>query len=237
MKVILNKDLAPLGEEGDVKEVARGYARNFLFPRGFALPYNDRTERLFESRRAQIEARKDEKRRDAVSLKEKLEALTLEVTMPAGANGKLFGAVTSQTIADELGKRGYPIERKRVELPGSTFKSVGKYRVTVKLYENAAAEVPVTVTGQEVKTEGKAAPARSPKRRARDKAAEGTEAETAPETAAEEAAGAGETAAPEAPPAEAAASAVVAETTGAGKTVAPETPPAETAAEAPSAEE
>ncbi|GAB6392646.1 MAG: 50S ribosomal protein L9 [Treponematales bacterium] len=205
MKVILNKDLAPLGEEGDVKEVARGYARNFLFPRGFALPYNDRTERLFESRRAQIETRKDEKRRDAVSLKGKLEALTLEVTMPAGANGKLFGAVTSQTIADELGKRGYPIERKRVELPGSTFKSVGKYRVTVKLYENAVAEVPVTVTGQEVKTEGKAAPARPPKRRARDKAAEGTEAA---ETAAVEAAGAGETAAPEASPVEVAAPAV-----------------------------
>ena len=62
MKVILNKDLAPLGEEGDVKDVAKGYARNYLFPRGIALPYNERTIKLFESRREEIEARKAQKR-------------------------------------------------------------------------------------------------------------------------------------------------------------------------------
>jgi len=107
MKVILNKDLAPLGEEGDVKDVARGYARNYLFPRGIALPYNDKTAKLFESRREEIEARKAEKRKDALSLKERLEELTLELTMPAGANGKLYGAVTSQTVAEELGKLGF----------------------------------------------------------------------------------------------------------------------------------
>jgi large subunit ribosomal protein L9 len=155
MKVILNKDLAPLGEEGDVRDVARGYARNYLFPRNIALPYTETTIKLFEGRREEIEKRKEEKRKDALGLKEKLESLNLEITMSAGANGKLYGAVTSQTVADELAKQGYQIERKRIELPGVTFKSVGKYKAIIKLYESSAAEISVTVLGQEIKTEPK----------------------------------------------------------------------------------
>jgi large subunit ribosomal protein L9 len=165
MKVILNKDLSPLGEEGDVRDVAKGYARNFLFPRGIALPYTDSTVKLFESRREEIEARKADKRKDAAGVKEKLEALELVLTMPAGANGKLYGAVTNQTIADELARQGFPIERKRVELPGSNFKSVGKYKVTVKLYENTSAELSLTVEGQALKVETKAAPPRKDRKR------------------------------------------------------------------------
>lgn len=193
MKVILNQDLNPLGEEGDVKEVAKGYARNFLFPRGIALPYNEKTVKLFESRREAIEARKAEKRKDAAGLKEKIEALALVITMPAGANGKLYGAVTSQTIADEMGKQGFQIERKRIEVPGNHFKSVGKYKVTVKLYENASAEIVVTVQGQAVKAETPAAPARKGRRRGPEGAAP------------EEVVAAGEEA-PAAPPVETAAS-------------------------------
>ncbi|MDR1802560.1 MAG: 50S ribosomal protein L9 [Treponema sp.] len=166
MKVILNKDLSPLGEEGDVKDVAKGYARNYLFPRGIALPYNERTAKLFEGRKEQIETRKAQKRGDAAGLKEKLESLNLEITMPAGANGKLYGAVTSQTIVDELAKHGYQMERKKVELPGNSIKNVGKYKAVVKLYENASAEISVSVLGQEIKTETrKAAPARPARRR------------------------------------------------------------------------
>ena len=148
MKVILNKDVQPLGEEGDVKEVAAGYARNYLYPRGLALPYTEKTVRLFESRRAEIEARKAEKRNDAAALKERLEALEITLVMPAGANGKLYGAVTNQTVADELAKHEFKIERKRLDLPGNSFKSVGRYRVLVKLYENQSAEVTVVVQGQ-----------------------------------------------------------------------------------------
>ena len=169
MKVILNKDLAPLGEEGDVKDVAKGYARNYLFPRGIALPYNERTVKLFESRRAEIDARKAQKRSDAAGLKEKLESLDLSITMPAGANGKLYGAVTSQTVADELAKQGHQIERKRIELAaGANIKNVGKYKVVVKLYESAAAEITITVIGQEIKTESRSSSAARPGRKRRD---------------------------------------------------------------------
>ena len=165
MKVILNKDLATLGEEGDVKEVAKGYARNYLFPRGIALPYTPRMIKLIEGRRAEIESRKEQKRLDARGIKEKLDAFELNITMPAGANGKLYGAVTNQTIADELTKSGFQIERKRIELAGNGFKSVGKYKATIKLYENQSAEISIVIIAQEIKTESASKPA--PQRRGR----------------------------------------------------------------------
>ena len=166
MKVILNKDLSTLGEEGDVKDVAKGYARNFLFPRGIALPYNEKTKKLFDEKRGEIEERKALKRQDAAGLKERLEALAIALVMPAGQNGKLYGAVTAQTIVDELAKQNFQVERKKIEIPGNTIKSVGKYKFAVKLYENAAAECSITIEGQPVKTETKApaAPARRGRR-------------------------------------------------------------------------
>jgi len=157
MKVILNKDLSPLGEEGDVKDVAKGYARNYLFPRGIALPFTPKMMKLIEGRRTEIEARKEQKRLDARGIKEKLDALELNIIMPAGANGRLYGAVTNQTIADELVKAGFQIERKRIELAGNGFKSVGKYKATIKLYENNSAEISITIIAQEIKTETTAA--------------------------------------------------------------------------------
>src|SRR5215471_17284860 len=153
MKVILNKDLATLGEEGDVKDVAKGYARNYLFPRGIALPYTPRMVKLIEGRRTEIESRKEQKRQDARSIKEKLDSLELSISMPAGTNGRLYGAVTNQTVADELAKNGFQIERKRIELAGSGIRSVGKYKATIKLYENQSAEISITVIAQEIKTE------------------------------------------------------------------------------------
>jgi large subunit ribosomal protein L9 len=167
MKVILNKDLATLGEEGDVKEVAKGYARNYLFPRGIALPYTPRMIKLIEARRAEIDARKEQKRLDARGLKEKLDALELSLTMPAGANGKLYGAVTNQTIADELAKNGFQIERKRVEIAGNGFKNVGKYKAVIKLYENQSAEITITIIAQEIKVEASASKP-APRRGRRD---------------------------------------------------------------------
>ncbi len=149
MKVILNQDVKHLGEEGDVKNVANGYARNYLYPRNLAVPYNDMTVAFFESRKAEIEAKKAAKRQDAASLKEKLEGAALVIVMPAGQNGKLYGAVTNQTVADAFAKAGYEIERKRIEIPGATIKSTGKYTCTVRLYEAAVAEVSFVVKSQE----------------------------------------------------------------------------------------
>jgi len=170
MKVILNKDLASLGEEGDVKDVAKGYARNYLFPRGIALPYTPQTIKMFEARKDEIEAKKAQKRQDALGLKERLESLELSLTMPAGANGKLYGSVTSHTVSDELAKQGFQIDRKRIDLASTGIKNVGKYKATIRLYENSQAEIQLHIIGQEIKAETHEAPPARPRRR-RDEAA------------------------------------------------------------------
>lgn len=148
MKIILNDDVKHLGEMGDVKNVANGYARNYLFPHGFAVPYTAESVAFFEGKKAEIEARKEQKRADSKSLKEKLEAQEVVLTMPAGSNGKLYGAVTSQTLVDYYTKLGYEIERKRIEIPGLTIKSCGSYSFKVHLYEASVAEVKLSVQAQ-----------------------------------------------------------------------------------------
>lgn len=149
MKVILNVDVKSLGEEGDVKNVARGYFRNFLHPRNMAVLYTPETVAIFEARKGQIEARKEQKRQNARSVKERLEALHLEATLPAGPNGKLYGAVTVQTVMEMLSKEGFEFERKRIEIPGTAIKAVGNYRFSVRLYESESAEVKISIKAQE----------------------------------------------------------------------------------------
>ena len=179
MKIILNQDVKHLGEMGDVKNVANGYYRNYLFPHGLAVPYNDVTVAYFESRKEEIEARKEQKRKDSASLKEKLEAAAIELNMPAAANGKLYAAVTANVVAEALNKLGFEIERKRIEIPGSTIKSVGNFKATIKLYESQTAEVHVAVKAQTVegaapaetkKAEKKAEPAKEEAPAAEEKA-------------------------------------------------------------------
>ena len=117
MKIILNQDIVNLGEEGDIKVVTDGYARNFLFPKKMAVPYNKQNLNMFGQKKLAIEKRKEEKRKEAMGLKERLASEVISVTMPAGEKGKLFGAVTSSTIVEELVKIGLKVEKKRIEIP------------------------------------------------------------------------------------------------------------------------
>ena len=172
MKVILNEDVKHLGEMGDVKVVANGYYRNYLLPRGFVVPFNPDTVAYFETKKAEIEARKEQKRKDSASLKTKLEALAVELTMPAGANGKLYGAVTNLTLAEYFAKNGFEVERKRIDIPGLTIKSTGTYHVTIRLYEAQTATVSVTVKGQVSKEDQAKADAAATKAAEKEKAEE-----------------------------------------------------------------
>lgn len=185
MKIILNQDVSNLGEIGDVKDVAPGYARNFLLPRDLAVVYNDKTIHMFEKRKAEIDAIKEEKRQASLSLKEKLEAEEISITMPAGANGKLYGAVTNANVADELLKKGIVVDRKKIEVPGRAIKSAGNYKILVHLYEKDEATVKVAVIGQETKAEKTSEDENQPKRqRVRKARAESSEPASVEEQAA-----------------------------------------------------
>jgi large subunit ribosomal protein L9 len=160
MKVILNQDVRNLGEEGDICEVATGYARNFLIPRKFAVNYSKQNLASLAGRRGTIEKKKADKRQEAMGLKERLEALTIKLHMPAGENGKLFGSVGNATIADELQKQGLTIERKKIELPEHSIKNQGNYKARIKLYDNTEAVLSIEINPKEQPKEQ--APAAAP---------------------------------------------------------------------------
>ncbi|MFW5788376.1 MAG: 50S ribosomal protein L9 [Spirochaetota bacterium] len=145
MKVILNQDIANLGEEGDIKDVARGYARNYLIPKRMVMPYTSEALAMLEGRRESIEQRREQKRTAAMDVKTRLENEALEIEMPAGDRGRLFGSVTSATIADALAARGIDIERRRIDIPDKTIKNVGTTYVRVRLYGDQEAELRVDV--------------------------------------------------------------------------------------------
>lgn len=149
MKIILTQDVVNLGEEGDVRVVKDGYARNYLLPTGAAVIYNKTNEAIFKSRAAQIEKRKEEKRKEARSLKEKLDELTIQIVVSAGESGKLFGSVTSQMVQEELKKNGFEIERKKIEVATHAIKMTGSYTVLIHLYENESSKVKLNVVSVE----------------------------------------------------------------------------------------
>ncbi len=167
MRVILNQDVLNLGELGDLREVAPGYARNFLFPRGLAVVATPRAIELFKRREAEIEQRREEKRKSSMGLKERLEAEELVISVPAGHNGKLYGAVTNASVYDELLKKGIEIERKKIEVPGHSIKNIGSYKVTVHLYEKEEATLLLKVEGHAVKAEAASSSEEAPKKRER----------------------------------------------------------------------
>ena len=192
MKVILTHDVVNLGEEGDVRVVKDGYARNYLLPTGAAVIYNKGNAAIFASRAAQIEKRKEEKRAEARSLKEKLDSLEIRIVVSAGESGKLFGSVTSQMVQEELKKAGFDIERKKIEVATHAIKMTGTYSVLVHLYENESSKVKLDVVSiEELKAQEKKA---EEERKAREeeerrKAAEEEALKEAEDKAAEESEG------------------------------------------------
>jgi large subunit ribosomal protein L9 len=147
MKVILNQDVIGLGEEGDIKDVANGYARNYLLPKALAVPHTKAFLAQLEHRRASIDKRKEAKRHEAAGLKERLEAEEIRFSVPAGENGKLFGSVNNGNVAVELEKRGFTIEKKRIEIPEHFIRAVGTYKVRIRLYDKEEATIKLVVEG------------------------------------------------------------------------------------------
>jgi large subunit ribosomal protein L9 len=158
MKIILNEDVYNLGEEGDICDVAKGYARNYLFPKNLAVSHTKENLSVFESRRSAIKNRKEEKRTAAQGLKERIEGKEIRIPMNAGDTGKLFGSVTNAMIIDELAKEGIELEKKQIDLPSNSIKMTGSYPIMVKLYESESAEIVIKVYNQNKPQEAVAGP-------------------------------------------------------------------------------
>jgi large subunit ribosomal protein L9 len=144
MKVILLDDVTKVGRRGEVRDVSDGYARNFLIPKKLALSATAGNLKNLEHIKRQQDAKADRIKADAEALRAKIEALVYEQRRQASEEGKLFGSVTSQDVADFLGTRGIPIERKRITLD-EPIKALGEHVVSMRLHQDVTAQLRVNV--------------------------------------------------------------------------------------------
>jgi len=148
MKVILLDDVAKLGRRGDVRDVSDGYARNYLIPKKLALTASAGNLANLQHIKAQQDAKAGRIKTDADGVRARIEALTYEERRQASEEGKLFGSVTSQDIADFLEKNGVKVERRRIGLD-DPIKTLGETSVAVRLHPDVVAQLKVNVLRDE----------------------------------------------------------------------------------------
>lgn len=145
MKVILLGELKGKGGEGDVVEVAQGFAENYLFPNRMALPATKGNIKQLEERRHNIAKREEKRIADAEALKAALDGKTVLIDAKVGDEGQLFGSITNTMVADAVKKDlGVEVERKRIEL-NRAIKTSGLHTVKVSLYREISAELNLQV--------------------------------------------------------------------------------------------
>jgi large subunit ribosomal protein L9 len=148
MEVILREDVEKLGNRGEVVKVAAGYARNFLLPKKLAVAATGSNKKIVEQER-QGHLRKEAKAKSEFEdLAKLLNGVTVTISQKAGENGQLFGSVTSKDVADALAAKNYTIDRRKVILE-EPIKSLGEFKVPVRLHKEVTAEVTVLVVKDE----------------------------------------------------------------------------------------
>ena len=147
MKVILLQELKGKGGEGDVVEVAPGFANNFLYPQKIAIPATKGNLKQLEQRKHNIELREETRIGGAEKFKEAIEGNVVKVVAKVGEEGQLFGSVTSVMIADAVKESlGLDIDKKRIELK-APIKTAGEYEVTISLYRDIKTTLRLFVGG------------------------------------------------------------------------------------------
>ncbi len=149
MKVVLKSDLEHVGMAGDVVEVAGGYARNYLVPKGIAVHATAANMKMVEQQRSQNEARREKERGEMEALAQKITATPLELAHRAGDGDTIYGAVTAAEIAFALDEQGIEVDHRRIQLE-KPIKMLGTYTVPVRLHPEVTAHVTITVVRDEV---------------------------------------------------------------------------------------
>ncbi len=144
MKVILTQDVDKLGKSGEMKNVADGYATNFLIPRRLAVPAAGGAYRAWQHDIASREEKRTRERAESEVTANRISSTTLTMGVKVGEGGKLYGSITAKDIADALGRRGIDVDRHKIELE-EPLKSLGTYKVAVKVYSGMTPEVTIVV--------------------------------------------------------------------------------------------
>jgi len=148
MKVILTADVDKIGSLGDVIEVKKGFARNFLLPRQLAMEVSEHNLALMEGRKKKHQKKLDLEKLSAVEEKQKLDGLAITIRKKAGENDVLFGSVTTAEIERELEARGVSVERKKIHLD-EPIKRLGDFSAKVKLHKDVEATIAISVLKEE----------------------------------------------------------------------------------------
>jgi len=144
MRVVLREDIDKLGRRGEVHEVAAGYARNFLLPKGKALAATDGNMKRVEQERRRYAVLQAKEKEDAAAVGRRIAGVSCTIVRKVGENDQLYGSVTASDIADYLAKEGVEIDKRRILLE-EPIKALGIYTVPVKLHADVQGEVRVWV--------------------------------------------------------------------------------------------
>jgi large subunit ribosomal protein L9 len=144
VKVILLSDQRHLGKRGELVEVKPGYGRNYLLPQGLALEATHANIISFEQQRAKIDARHAQERAAAEAIAARMKDLRLEIPKRVGETDTLYGSVTASEVGDLLERKGFNVDRRRIDLEGG-IKTLGDHQVRVELNPEVIAEITVTV--------------------------------------------------------------------------------------------
>ncbi len=147
MEVILKRDVDELGLEGDVVNVAKGYARNYLIPQALALEATAHNRKALEMQRKKIELKRVKVKEEAEKAKAAMEEVVLTFTQKAGEEGKLYGSVTSMDLASQLKDRGIDIDKRKIVLE-KPIKEVGEFQAEIKIYPEVSASIKVVVKAE-----------------------------------------------------------------------------------------
>lgn len=144
MRVILNQEVANLGDAGDIVNVSPGYGRNYLIPRGLAMVASEGSVKQAEHAKTVAESIRRKKLAEASALGEKLANAAVSIRRETGGDERLFGSVTNRDIAEALAEQGIEIDRRAIEID-EPIKSIGLFNVSVRLHREVTAEVRVYV--------------------------------------------------------------------------------------------
>ena len=148
MRVILLSDQRHLGKRGQVVDVKPGFGRNYLVPQGLALEATNANIKYFEQQRTKIDAQHAKERDAAAEIAKAMEAVRVEIAKRVGETGTLYGSVTAGDVAEALEKKGFVVDRRRIDLEGG-IKTLGDHPVRIELHPEVITEVTVAVVAEE----------------------------------------------------------------------------------------
>ena len=150
MKVILRADITNIGRQGKIKDVAAGFARNFLLPKKLAMEATPQNMKIWEREKVKLEKQRDEVIANALTIKENIEKISFSTKVKVGENGKIFGSITTNHLAKLFAQEGFTINKHDILLPAPV-KEVGKQSINIRLHPEVLAKVEVDIIEEKQK--------------------------------------------------------------------------------------